>query len=1183
MVQRVYIQNKRFEVCKSNQYVGKFAICLLSLALLITTQLQAQSTLSNLHSQIISPQTESQFLDSLTIIPHSISIQNVATNDILNPNNYNLQNNHLIWKDSVNDDTEYLITYRTFPYAFTATRQHLDTLKIAKNPKGDYIGYAYRPTEDDQSINLLGNENLDYSGSFARGIAFGNSQDLVLNSSFNLQLAGTIGDDVEIVAAISDENVPLQPEGNTQNLQDFDQLSIQISKDNHELRAGDYELESPDSYFMNYYKKLQGATYRNTSNLFEKGILKGQASVALTKGKFARQTILVQEGNQGPYRLHGNEGESFLIILSSTERVYLDGRLLQRGLAYDYVIDYNRGDLTFTNKILITKDSRIVVEFEYSDQSYLRSIVALNSNYEQDNLRLFFNVYSEQDSKNTSGLNELSAPDKQLLASVGDAPDGAFGAGLRAADDSNDPIKYRLVDTLVAGIQYDSILVYTTVVDNAQYTARFSEVGMGNGNYIRVPTAANGTVFQWVSPNDWGEPQGDFEPVVRLLAPALQQMYTVGADYQISEKASIQTEVALSNRDINRFSKLDSNDDLGMAMFSKFHYKTPFGKKDSTWQLSTDIAYEFKQTNFQNLKPYRAQEFIRDWNLSDLNTALANEHIGMASVQISKQNLGALQYRFSTFLKGNIYTGQQHFTKINAQKNDFDFLAKASLVNTESDIERSQFFRPNLDVSKTFEKLNNWTVGIYSEQEHNERFDVQMDTLRANSFAFGIYRIYLESAQDKPFQLGLHYQQRYDYNPLENNLVKATFAEEFNMNGQWSIPKNSNLRWNVTYRNLEIENSNLTKEVPLATILSNVEYGLAAFKGAIRSNTTYQISSGQEPQLAYNYIEVNTGEGLYQWNDYNQDSLQQVNEFEIAVNQDLARYIRVSVLTDDFIRMNKVQFNQSFALNPAAIWRQKEGCRKALSRFSTQSIFKISRRTRETPEVQNWNPFQLNLNDTALVATNSTIQNTLFFNRTALLFDAQIGMTDNRNRTVLNTGFESRRRAEQFAAVRYLFIKKITTKLRVAQGRRTADSELFDSRDFSIAWQAVKASLDYQIKNDFRFGLAYIWSDSENDLLTGGETALQKAFEFNMIYNQSATTALKLDLSYVNVDYIGPSNTPVAYALLEGLQDGENFLWNLTLDRQMAKNIQLSIGYEGRKTGVLPTVHIGRMQVRATF
>ncbi|MBK7971372.1 MAG: hypothetical protein IPK08_21905 [Bacteroidetes bacterium] len=66
---------------------------------------------------------------------------------------------------------------------------------------------------------------------------------------------------MEILAAITDNNIPVQPEGNTQQIQDFDKVFIQLSKNQSKLIAGDFELKRPDSYFMNFYKKGQGAVF----------------------------------------------------------------------------------------------------------------------------------------------------------------------------------------------------------------------------------------------------------------------------------------------------------------------------------------------------------------------------------------------------------------------------------------------------------------------------------------------------------------------------------------------------------------------------------------------------------------------------------------------------------------------------------------------------------------------------------------------------------------------------------------------------------------------------------------------------------------------------------------------------------------------------------------------------------
>ena len=102
---------------------------------------------------------------------------------------------------------------------------------------------------------------------------------------------------------------------------------------------------------------------------------------AAAKGKYKRQQIVGVEGNQGPYLLQGADGDSYILIVSGSERIYLDGKELARGSDQDYTISYATAELYFTAKTPITKDSRITVEFEYSDQSYARFLTYLSGRW----------------------------------------------------------------------------------------------------------------------------------------------------------------------------------------------------------------------------------------------------------------------------------------------------------------------------------------------------------------------------------------------------------------------------------------------------------------------------------------------------------------------------------------------------------------------------------------------------------------------------------------------------------------------------------------------------------------------------------------------------------------------------------------------------------------------------------
>ena len=65
---------------------------------------------------------------------------------------------------------------------------------------------------------------------------------------------------------------------------------------------------------------------------------------------------------------------------------------------------------------LITKDSRVTVEFEYVVQNYLRSTLAANASWNGRRSQTYFNVYSEQDSRNSGAAQELSPYERRQLA-----------------------------------------------------------------------------------------------------------------------------------------------------------------------------------------------------------------------------------------------------------------------------------------------------------------------------------------------------------------------------------------------------------------------------------------------------------------------------------------------------------------------------------------------------------------------------------------------------------------------------------------------------------------------------------------------------------------------------------------------------------------------------------------------
>jgi len=209
---------------------------------------------------------------------------------------------------------------------------------------------------------------IQKSGTIVRGFTVGTTKDFSLNSGLRLQLSGRLSDDIEIVAALTDENTPIQPEGNTERLEELDKVFIQVKHPNATGTFGDYQVRKRFGEFGVIDRKLQGLMGE-----FLVSDYSGYVAVASSRGKFNSNLFNGLDGVQGPYRLSGINNERDIIVIAGTEKVFVDGIEMRRGENNDYVIEYANATVTFTPNRLITSASRITIDFEYSDRRYSRN------------------------------------------------------------------------------------------------------------------------------------------------------------------------------------------------------------------------------------------------------------------------------------------------------------------------------------------------------------------------------------------------------------------------------------------------------------------------------------------------------------------------------------------------------------------------------------------------------------------------------------------------------------------------------------------------------------------------------------------------------------------------------------------------------------------------------------------
>lgn len=1117
-------------------------------------------------------------IDTMSIFPNSFSIQDVKTGEFISNKNYTLDyaNGKLIFKNGIKPDS-IALTYRSFPLQLSKSTQHKSPSLIRKGDTVFYQQFYYQPVAT-QTASFLDFGGLNYSGNFARGIQFGSNQDLSLTSNLDLRLSGKIGNDIEITAALTDNTIPLQPDGTTQQLQDFDKVYIQLKKDPHLIIAGDYNLKSYDSYFMKFAKQLQGGSYVNDLKFKKSGIrLQTSTSLAVSRGKFARNVFQGTEGNQGPYRMVGNNNETFLIILAGSEKVFVDGVRLQRGELLDYVMDYNSGEVIFMPRFLITKDSRIVVEFEYTDRNYFRTTVHEGINFEWKKLKIYTQVYSEQDAKSKPISNSISDSLKAYLSSIGNDISNAYTTGIRETTFDPNRVQYKLTDTTVNAIFYDSVFVYETIPDSAKYLLNFSFVGINKGNYITDKNSNNVRVYKWVAPVG-GIMQGSYEPVILIVTPKNQLLFNFGASYTINNKMSVKAEMAFSNYDKNLFSSIGNKENKGYAANVQLNRVDSF---KHNFVFSNSVSYEFKQDRFQQIEPYRNVEFTRDWNI--LNQSNLTEHIARYQTDIFdiKHNI-KVGYRFSTFIREKKYQGFENRVNFATDYKNIRINADARILNTEDSLYKTLFIRPIFNATYSIAKVRGLGFGFGFFQENNIFRNKQTKELQQSSFKNNNLSFQFFLPDSAKWSFMLEYKYRKDIGVRDAAFKDSTTAHTVEFHGAANQIKNQSFNWTFTYRDLKVKDT-LVQAKGEQTFLGRTEYGARIKKGVVRLNFIYEIGGGRERVRQYTYVQVASGLGFYKWIDQNNNSIRELNEFVPSQFSDSAQFVRVLTDLNEYVRANSTAYTQSINIQPKAIWFNEKGFKKFMSKLTFQSYMQIRRKSYKASIGKLFNPFVFRTNDSNTITLNSNVRNTFIFNAGDPIYSFSFTNQLVNDKVLLVNGFDTRKRMDNIVEVYYNLSQKFTLNMKFIQSRLNLVSDFFHDNDYDIRGYYLEPKFTYNFKTMLRTSVSYGFTQKRNDNNLGGEKTLANKMDIELRYSKASKNTLETKFTLAVVKYNGENGTTKSYTILEGLQPGKNYIWSGTYTRNISQNLELSLTYEGRKTGTAKLVNTGRAQLRAVF
>ncbi|MFB1039993.1 MAG: hypothetical protein QMC35_05990, partial [Polaribacter sp.] len=511
-------------------------------------------------------------------------------------------------------------------------------------------------------------------------------------------------------------------------------------------------------------------------------------------------------------------------------------------------------------------------------------------------------------------------------------------------------------------------------------------------------------------------------------------------------------------------------------------------------------------------------------------------------------------YRYNHLNYATTFYGNKHELQSKIRHKNTTFFIDGSFLTNTSTVEDNSFLRAKATIEHHFKK--SW-VGAFTNLETNSRKNTSSRDFINTSHRFKEFEAYFGIGDTAKVFAKIGFNYRNNDSIKLNEFKEINNRKSFYINSNLIQSKNTNLS---VYANYRLTENNFSEDKK--SLNSRFIFNQKLFHNFLNINTLYETSSGNVARQEYIYLKTAPGLGYYTWIDYNGDGVQDFDEFEVAEFQDQANYLRVPKPNLRFLATTRVKFRQAINFNFKQ-WKNKNGFKKTLSHFNNESLLSVENEQSRIGNSFNFNPF--NFDENKMIGLNLNLRNSLYFNRNIQKYSASYTFGKQRNKQQYFIGTQENNTKTHQVEFTHKFATFWLFNLMGKVSKNDLQTENFNNRNYSIEGKEIQPKISFLQTQNKRFTAFYHYKKKANSL-ENFEALKQQKFGIEYYYTSEKQDQITANINIFLNDFIGDTNTPVAYQMLEGLQAGKNYTWNLLFNRKLNSFLNLNLNYLGRKS-----------------